>query len=97
MIDCKKLFINLNEKNVNFQTVIQRCVSYYRNIHSTASLEGFGVKVINCLNTGLLAGNKLFTHMLLQKNNVPTPDVTCLLYTSPSPRDVEESRMPSSA
>ena len=23
--------------------------------------------------------------------------VTCLLYTSPSPRDVEESRMPSSA
>ena len=24
-------------------------------------------------------------------------DFTCLLYTSPSPRDVEESRMPSSA
>ena len=24
-------------------------------------------------------------------------DVLCLLYTSPSPRDVEESRMPSSA
>ena len=24
-------------------------------------------------------------------------DVACLLYTSPSPRDVEESRMPSSA
>ena len=25
------------------------------------------------------------------------PFFTCLLYTSPSPRDVEESRMPSSA
>ena len=25
------------------------------------------------------------------------PSWTCLLYTSPSPRDVEESRMPSSA
>ena len=25
------------------------------------------------------------------------PDWLCLLYTSPSPRDVEESRMPSSA
>ena len=24
-------------------------------------------------------------------------DIPCLLYTSPSPRDVEESRMPSSA
>ena len=28
---------------------------------------------------------------------VPTTTSTCLLYTSPSPRDVEESRMPSSA
>ena len=27
----------------------------------------------------------------------PTKGVDCLLYTSPSPRDVEESRMPSSA
>ena len=27
---------------------------------------------------------------------LPAPN-TCLLYTSPSPRDVEESRMPSSA
>ena len=29
------------------------------------------------------------------KNVIPVRD--CLLYTSPSPRDVEESRMPSSA
>ena len=28
---------------------------------------------------------------------VPLPAAHCLLYTSPSPRDVEESRMPSSA
>ena len=26
-----------------------------------------------------------------------TPNVTCLLYTSPSPRDMRRSRMPSSA
>ena len=39
-----------------------------------------------------------------QRNNaqagthkVKTRSETCLLYTSPSPRDVEESRMPSSA
>ena len=29
--------------------------------------------------------------------NVTRLGGTCLLYTSPSPRDVEESRMPSSA
>ena len=31
------------------------------------------------------------------KFNSHFPPNTCLLYTSPSPRDVEESRMPSSA
>ena len=30
-------------------------------------------------------------------NKLEIEDKTCLLYTSPSPRDVEESRMPSSA
>ena len=38
----------------------------------------------------------------LQKDDDPDEEdisysLTCLLYTSPSPRDVEESRMPSSA
>ena len=42
----------------------------------------------------------------LESKRIPDPEITvavvrlpylCLLYTSPSPRDVEESRMPSSA
>ena len=32
-----------------------------------------------------------------QISDLDDPDKACLLYTSPSPRDVEESRMPSSA
>ncbi len=76
MVDCKKLAINLEKKPEDYGIVIQRCVSYYRNLHSTAALEGLGVKVINCLNTGIFAGNKLFTHMLLKKSGVPTPDAT---------------------
>jgi len=73
MVDCKNLFLNLDQTKENFGTVIQRCVSYYRSLHSTAALEGKGVNVINCLNTSIFAGNKLFTHMLLQKNGIPTP------------------------
>ena len=73
IVDCKNLFLNLDQTKENFGTVIQRCVSYYRSLHSTAALEGKGVNVINCLNTSIFAGNKLFTHMLLQKNGIPTP------------------------
>ena len=76
MVDCKKLSIHLEEEPEKYGVVIQRCVSYYRNLHSTAALEGLGVKVINCLNTGIFAGNKLFTHMLLKKAGVPTPHAT---------------------
>ena len=73
MVDCKNLFLNLDQTKENFGTVIQRCVSYYRSLHSTAALEGKGMNVINCLNTSIFAGNKLFTHILLQKNGIPTP------------------------
>jgi [lysine-biosynthesis-protein LysW]---L-2-aminoadipate ligase len=73
MVDCKGLSVNLDKSNEEFGTVIQRCVSYYRSLHSTAALEGKGVNVINSLNTSILAGNKLFTHMLLTKQNIPTP------------------------
>mgnify|MGYP003317447766 CR=1 FL=1 len=34
---------------------------------------------------------------LAKAQKVNLEDISCLLYTSPSPRDVEESRMPSSA
>ena len=73
MVDCKNLFVSLDKSQEKFETVIQRCVSYYRSLHSTAALEGKGVNVINSLNTSIFAGNKLFTHMLLQKHGVPTP------------------------
>ncbi len=76
MVDCKKMSVDLNEKSCFMHPVLQRCVSYYRNLHSTAAIEGQGVRVVNCLNTGIFAGNKLFTHMLLQKSGIPTPDAT---------------------
>ncbi len=76
MLDCKKLSLELENSIEDYGTVLQRCVSYYRNVHSTAALEGMGVNVINCLQTGIFAGNKLYTHMLLKKLGVPTPYAT---------------------
>jgi len=76
MLDCKKLSLELDNSIEDYGIVLQRCVSYYRNVHSTAALEGMGVNVINCLQTGIFAGNKLYTHMLLKKIGVPTPYAT---------------------
>ena len=94
MVDCKQLFVDLNKNTQEFETVLQRCVSYYRNIHSTATLEGLGARVINCLNTGLLAGNKLFTHMLLQKAGIPTPEATIAFSKEAAMQSLEKSGYP---
>lgn len=75
MVDCKNLTIDLDKKT-EMGTVLQRCVSYYRNMHSTAALEGVGANVINPLYTNIYAGNKLFTHMLLKSVGIDTPYVT---------------------
>jgi [lysine-biosynthesis-protein LysW]---L-2-aminoadipate ligase len=74
-VDCKNLFIDLNKKNSEFskKTIIQRCVSYFKSLHSTAALEGLGAYVINSLDTATLCGNKLFTHMVLQNAGIETP------------------------
>ena len=40
---------------------------------------------------------KIMDKVLMHKGNAVFKVFDCLLYTSPSPRDVEESRMPSSA
>jgi len=94
MVDCKQLFVDLNENTQKFEIVLQRCVSYYRNIHATATLEGLGTRVVNCLNTGLLAGNKLFTHMLLQKAGIPTPEATIAFSKESAIESLEKNGYP---
>jgi [lysine-biosynthesis-protein LysW]--L-2-aminoadipate ligase len=55
------------------ENVIQRCISYYRGLHTTAFLESKGLKVINTMDVTLTCGNKLLTTLKLEKANVPTP------------------------
>ena len=67
-------------------------------IDAVASTAGPGLVV--CLSVGLSFGKAFAT--LLNKpfiavNHLEGHALSCLLYTSPSPRDAHESRMPSSA
>lgn len=75
-VDCKDLFVDLNSNgNSKYHGVVimQRCVSYFKSVHSTAALEGLGAKMINTLEAATNCGNKLFAHMKLQRAGVPTP------------------------
>ena len=79
VINCRENSIELdNDKSIYCNDIIlQRCVSYYNNLHSTAAFEGLGAKMINSLHTAIMCGNKLFTHMELSKSGIAIPKAFC--------------------
>jgi [lysine-biosynthesis-protein LysW]--L-2-aminoadipate ligase len=74
-VDCKNLILKLDngKSKYNGKIVLQRSISYFKNVHSTAALEGLGAHVINPLHAAMICGNKMYTHMELEKAGVPTP------------------------
>ena len=55
-IDCKELVLFLNEDSIKFKNkvVLQRCISYFRSLHSTGGLEGLGARMVNSLYTSFM-------------------------------------------
>jgi [lysine-biosynthesis-protein LysW]--L-2-aminoadipate ligase len=74
-LNCRAVSVNLNEHGSRYENkvVVQRCVSYFRSLHSTAALEGLGSIVVNPLQTATTCGNKLFAHMRLLNAGIKTP------------------------
>ncbi len=58
---------------ISEEVVLQRCVSYFRNVHSTAALESLGHRVVNNFRSAWTCGNKLFCTLALLENKIPTP------------------------
>ena len=76
MLDAKITQINTDNRKDDFDlgdVVLERCVSYFRGLHFTASLEFLDVPVLNKFEVANVCGNKMFMTLLLKKHNVPTP------------------------
>ena len=81
--------LNLLSDNENLTTEnIKDSISDYRDLNQQAFRRSFE-RDKNLLRS--------FGYLIQYENDKWSYDKGCLLYTSPSPRDVEESRMPSSA
>jgi [lysine-biosynthesis-protein LysW]---L-2-aminoadipate ligase len=95
-IDCKDLVLFLNEDTRRFKdkVILQRCISYFRSLHSTAGLEGLGARMINSLYTSFMCGNKLISHIELQKNEIQTPTAMCAFNTNSSLEGIKKFGYP---
>ena len=76
MLDAKITQVNTDSKKEDYDfgdVVLERCVSYFRGLHFTASLEFLDIPVLNKFEVANICGNKMFMTLLLKKNNIPTP------------------------
>ena len=82
LVDVKGLVFEVSKKSPEFgDAVLQRCISHYRSLLLTQTLEGAGLKVVNSFAVAETCSNKLATSMALANAGVPTPR-TLLALTS---------------
>ena len=78
LVDLKEMQIGLTgegaDPKIPEKIVLQRCVSHYRNLYSTAALEAAGHTVVNSFHTALNSSDKVLCTLALKKAGIPTPE-----------------------
>ncbi len=75
LVDLKEMEINLTGAGTNpkirERIVLQRCVSHYKNLYSTAALEAAGHTVVNSLYTAWNSSDKAPLHPRAEEGGHP--------------------------
>ena len=95
-MDSKDLTIDLSSQKpiLSDTVVLQRCVSYFRNVHLTVALESAGHRVVNPFRCAWVCGNKLFGTIELERNRIPTPRTLLSLSEDSAFKSVEDVGYP---
>ena len=74
LVDVKGLVFEVPKRPAEIgDVVLQRCISHYRSLLVSQTLEGAGVPVINRHSVAEVCSNKLATSIALARAGVPTP------------------------
>ena len=89
--------LNFDADNISGSEVVINNENFYK-ISNVSSMRPFFMSIVSPYNHWLfISSNGALSAGRKDKDNALFPYYTCLLYTSPSPRDRTRSRMPSSA
>jgi [lysine-biosynthesis-protein LysW]--L-2-aminoadipate ligase len=76
LYDTNQLALEVTGENDGIEPAdafLQRCISYFRSIHVTATLESRGKTVVNSFKAASTCGNKLLASISLDRAKIPTP------------------------
>ncbi|MHC1591437.1 MAG: lysine biosynthesis protein LysX [Candidatus Helarchaeales archaeon] len=68
---------NLEKNDLKADIILQRSLSYFRGLYSTAILENQGYLVVNNLECTRICGDKLYTTLQLIKHDIPVVKTYC--------------------
>lgn len=97
LIDSKTHVFNLTEKNRSHplgDVILQRSISYFRSLHSTAALESQGYSVVNTYRVANTCGNKLLSTIAFAQKGIPTPKTYVAFTTDSALAAMEKVRYP---
>jgi [lysine-biosynthesis-protein LysW]--L-2-aminoadipate ligase len=76
LYDTNHLALDVTDTNDGVELAdafLQRCMSYFRSIHVTATLEARGKLVVNSFKAASTSGDKLLASIALSQAKIPTP------------------------
>jgi len=96
MIDAKSQVLPLDDSEFPAlpETILERCVSFYRGLNLASVFEAHGIKTINSSKILDICGNKLLTSQILAKKGVPTPRTVVAFSSEAAMQAVEEVGFP---
>ncbi len=83
ILDDRELVFQLNQRNLNYDVVLERCVNHSRALYALKILNDWGIQTVNTYSVADVCGNKFLTTSALVREGVPSPR-TYLAFTPES-------------
>lgn len=72
-IDLRELSVDLQTKSLDYDAVLERCISHYRSLNAIRVFEVWGIPVVNRYAVAETCGSKVLTTAALEAAGVPQP------------------------
>ena len=94
LIDDRELIFRLENKQLDVDIILERCINHARALYSLKILNEFGIKTINNHLTAEICGSKFLVTESLIKNKIPTPKVAVAFTKYAAMKAVKEIGFP---